>query len=187
MQSSIALRCWVTATLLVAGCGPEARSAETAPSSSQANRLALADLSFFDRETPVLLVHADGRVEARIGAGGLGQASEHAWRQLAVLTADGAVTHDSKLIGQLQPDETFSVFGRTRFRFEGNALVIGAYHITIDDQGIVHGGAAGRNPPRVQGAKDDRSRRTALLVLALFALDRLVEIVHLDQRSAPAP
>lgn len=168
------------ALFVLIGCGGSKPTATTAPATTAATTapqaaapsavLTIVELAFYDGDDLGMKLAADGTVTAKATRNEAGKPESVTWRPVVKLASDGTVTAHDQLIGQLKPDGTFEKAGggAAPFHLEGTALVAGDRRITIDDKGTLVGVMQRERPARVEGAKDDGSRRTALLLLGVL-------------------
>lgn len=164
---------WVFALLVACGGSKPAPVTSTEPTIPNANMvapadavLAIADLKFYMGDQMGLHLHGDGRLEAQAMSNGVS-----GWHDVATFKPDGTITTpDGKVGGQVQADGSLkSATGEVApFKLDGEALVVADKRVTIDDKGVfVMDGKMPQPALRVEGATDAKTRRTALLIMAL--------------------
>lgn len=182
---------------LLAACGGHAPSpaapapagpaspAEAAPAAAvtPSTPLTIAELGFYDGDDKGMMLHADGRFEIKAKHTEAGKPTEETWISVGRLGADGSLARpDGTVVGKLAADGRFvAADGRVApFSLDGETLVIGAKHVTLDAQGQLVGGEPGSHV-HVTGLSDVGSRRAALLLLAIALAD-----AHAGAVPAPA-
>jgi len=158
--------------VLLMSCGGSKPAPATAPlppdqvaSKPAGGALTITELEFYNGDELGIKLHADGKLALRVMKQG---ASAEEWKEAGVLAPDGTMTIEGAEVGRLEADGSFkSKDGRVApFKFDGDTLVAGDKHITIDDKGALQGGTEG-SKLHVKGITDSGSKKAALLVLAL--------------------
>jgi len=170
--------------LAVAACGGSKTAPKTETAQTQnaaASTLTISELKFYEGDEVGLKLHADGKFEAKATHSTQGKPPVEEWHQIGELAADGTISHDGKVMGQLQADGTLKMTDGSvaPFKIDGETLVAGEQKITIGDKGVFQGTNPQMRPMRVDGITDAGSKRTALLLLAIIA--------GASKASAPPP
>jgi hypothetical protein len=162
------------AFVLVAACGGGSKPAPKTPdttapaTSASGSMLTLAELKFYDKQGMRMQIHADGKIEMEAKQEG----QPAAWTQVGTIGTDGSVTSKDGKAGQLQADGTFKTAeGQDAgFKLDGDTLEMGGKKVTLDAKGdlLVDGAPLPDKDLRIEGATDEKSRRTALLVVGLL-------------------
>lgn len=127
---------------------------------------AFAEMKFFLGEDLGLQLHADGGMEENSAEPG----KPPQWMSMGKLTTDGRLLAPTGAeLGGVQPDGTFkSTRGEVApWKIVGETLVIADKTLSIDANGVFHGGGEGDKQLRIEGTTDAGTRRAALFMLAL--------------------
>ena len=156
---------WITIIALAACAKPNSPAApltKTLPEPvAPASGLKLAEITVAYGGEVALKIHADGAIEAR--------ESDGSWKAVGKLSADGKFLVSDGSTGELEADGTFKTpQGPAPFKLDGDALVGGDKHITIDANGSLVGAESGSDKIKITGATDTGTKRTALLILGLL-------------------
>ena len=165
------MACMFCAVMACGGGKASTTSTSPAPAAaSSGGLLGLAELKFYEGDEVGMKLHADGSIEIKNKHWKQGEPMKEEWQTLGSLSSDGKLTHDGKVVGQLDADGSFKGPNGelAPFKIDGETLVAGDKKVTIGEQGYFDGINEGFKL-RVDGAKDASTRRTALLLVALIS------------------
>jgi hypothetical protein len=136
--------------------------------------LGITALNFYNEGKLIIRVQPDGKVEMLATTSGSGQPTTEAWQGVGTIAADGTVTGKNDTRAHLNADGTVTAPNGDvqAFKLRGDQLIVADKVVTIDSMGNFHmAGVPDSKLPRVEGATDALSRRTALLIFAIMVVE----------------